>query len=101
MFNLERVDGDNKPKIVVLDDPMTSNDDTMQYIMIGEIQKYYRDLKDSNYFILLTHNVHFYLNVRPNTAIKYKISGKETNFMRSLAYTFCSETETSNDPAYR
>jgi wobble nucleotide-excising tRNase len=73
MFDLERPDGSNKPKIVVLDDPMTSNDDTMQYIMINEIQKYYRSIKSKNYFILLTHNIHFYLNVRPNTAMKYKI----------------------------
>ena len=80
VFNLERTDGTNKPKIIVLDDPMTSNDDTMQYVMIGEIQKLYRGLKDDNHFILLTHNVHFYLNVRPNTAIKYKVDGKEISF---------------------
>lgn len=80
IFDLERADGDNKPKIVVLDDPMTSNDDTMQYIMIGEIQKFYRKLKGDNYFVLLTHNVHFYLNVRPNTAIKYKVDGDEISF---------------------
>lgn len=73
IFDLERTDGQNKPRIIVLDDPMTSNDDTMQYIMIGEIQKYYRKLKDGNFFILLTHNIHFYLNVRPNTAITYKV----------------------------
>jgi len=80
MFDLERIDGDNRPKIVVLDDPMTSNDDTMQYVMIGEIQKFYRNLKDGNYFLLLTHNVHFYLNVRPNTATKYKVGGQEISF---------------------
>lgn len=80
MFNLDHIDSDNKPKIVVLDDPMTSNDDTMQYIMIGEIQKYYKKIKSGNYFLLLTHNVHFYLNVRPNTAITYKVNGKEISF---------------------
>lgn len=73
IFDLERVDDNNKPKIVVLDDPMTSNDDTMQYIMINEIQRYYREIKDGNYFVLLTHNVHFYLNIRPNTGTRYKI----------------------------
>ena len=92
MFNLERIDGDIKPKIVVLDDPMTSNDDTMQYIMIGEIQKYYRSLKEGNYFIVLTHNVHFYLNVRPNTADKYTDSGKVISFYENMAYTICSQT---------
>lgn len=79
IFDLERTDGQNKPKVIVLDDPMTSNDDTMQYIMIGEIQKFYRKIKDGNFFLLLTHNVHFYLNVRPNTAFTYKtkVNGKD------------------------
>src|SRR5262249_33507477 len=63
-----------------LDDPMTSNDDTMQYLMIGELQNFYRQLSDNNFFILLTHNCHFYLNVRPNRAKKYKQNGKEINF---------------------
>jgi wobble nucleotide-excising tRNase len=64
LFSLEKIGDDNKPKIVVLDDPITSNDDTMQYLMIGEIQKFYKKLTDDNFFILLTHNCHFYLNVR-------------------------------------
>lgn len=80
LFNLESVDNLSKPKIIVLDDPMTSNDDTMQYLMIGEIQKLYRRLKDGNYFIMLTHNCHFYLNVRPNTRITYKENNKEISF---------------------
>lgn len=73
MLDLGRSDSTNKQKIVVLDDPMTSNDDTMQYVMINEIQKYYRNIKEGNFFVLLTHNIHFYLNVRPNTAKKYEI----------------------------
>lgn len=73
MFDLERIEGQNKPRVIVLDDPMTSNDDTMQYMIINEIQKYYRGIKDGNFFILLTHNAHFYLNVRPNTGTKYKV----------------------------
>jgi wobble nucleotide-excising tRNase len=64
---LDNINNDNtKPKTIVLDDPMTSNDDTMQYLMIGEIQKYYRKLQDNDFFILFTHNCHFYLNVRPS-----------------------------------
>ncbi len=81
IFSLEKVDsGSSKPKIVVFDDPMTSNDDTMQYLMISEIQKFYRNLNDGNYFLFLTHNCHFYLNVRPNTATKYKCNDKEISF---------------------
>ena len=70
VFSLESVDRNNRPRILVLDDPMTSNDDTMQYLMIGEIQKLYRNLENGSYIIILTHNCHFYLNVRPNMNIK-------------------------------
>ncbi len=80
LFSIEEIGNDIKPKIVILDDPMTSNDDTMQYLMIGEIQKFYRQLANNNFFILLTHNCHFYLNVRPNTAIKYNQNGQEVSF---------------------
>jgi wobble nucleotide-excising tRNase len=80
IFCLESVDNRSKPKFIVLDDPMTSNDDTMQYLMIGEIQKLYQGLKDGNYFIVLTHNCHFYLNVRPNTGTTYKENGTVVSF---------------------
>ncbi len=79
IFSLESIDSKNMPKIIVFDDPMTSNDDTMQYLMIGEIQKLYRKLKEGNYFVLLTHNCHFYLNVRPNMK-KHAENGKEISF---------------------
>ena len=59
---------------------MTSNDDTMQYLMISEIQKLYRNLNDGNYFLFLTHNCHFYLNVRPNTAERDKDGDREISF---------------------
>lgn len=92
VFSLESVDNDSKPKIIVLDDPMTSNDDTMQYLMIDEIQKLYRRLKDGNYFILLTHNCHFYLNVRPNTVKTYKENDKEISFYEKYGvYHFLSD----------
>lgn len=50
-----------KPKIIILDDPMNSNDDTMQYLIISEIEKLYNKRKMYSHFILLTHNSHFYL----------------------------------------
>lgn len=52
-------------KVIVFDDPMTSNDDTMQYLIIDELQKVIKmcDKKScSDQFILLTHNTFFYLN---------------------------------------
>lgn len=72
LFSLERIEHDNRRRIIVLDDPMTSNDDTMQYLMIAEIQKLFKSLKKDNFLIILTHNCHFYLNIRPNTRPDYK-----------------------------
>lgn len=64
------------PKIIIVDDPMNSNDDTMQYLIITELQKLYqgksRGKYDPNkdYFVLLTHNIHFYLNVPPHGSFR-------------------------------
>ena len=64
-------------KIIVFDDPMTSNDDTMQYLMITELQRLYRGTdrifdRNRDCFLCMTHNVHFYLNVQPHGAIEDK-----------------------------
>ena len=75
----------DKNKVIVFDDPMNSNDDTMQYLIITEIQKLYtdkyRDKFDSvkDYFVCLTHNAHFYLNVQPQGYFKEQkiIDGKK------------------------
>ena len=77
VLRLESNEKQRKPKIIVLDDPMTSNDDTMQYLMISEIQRLYRELNSEDFLVLLTHNCHFHLNVRLNTNAKYKVKGKE------------------------
>ncbi|MFK4894768.1 AAA family ATPase [Lactococcus petauri] len=62
IFSIEATPTSN-PKIIVLDDPMTSNDDSLQYLMIAEIKELYESFKETNNCaILLTHNVHFYLN---------------------------------------
>lgn len=55
-----------KPKIIILDDPMCSNDDTMQYLIISEIEKVYSRKDLFRHFILLTHNSHFYLKATYN-----------------------------------
>lgn len=55
-----------KERIVIFDDPMNSNDDSCQYLMIGVIQKFYRKERHPQLF-LMTHNTHFYLQVTPNS----------------------------------
>ncbi|GGG29428.1 hypothetical protein GCM10007425_25060 [Lysinibacillus alkalisoli] len=68
----------DKDKMIVFDDPMNSNDDTMQYLIITEIQKLYTDRykgkfkSQKDYFICLTHNAHFYLNIQPHGNFKDK-----------------------------
>ena len=77
IFALEVDEESSKNKIVVFDDPMTSNDDTMQYLMISEFQNLLKRFKNSDdCLILLTHNVHFYLNAQHNPLSKnYKPFG--------------------------
>lgn len=54
-----------KPQVIVFDDPMNSNDDTTQYLIITELQKLLKGSNNAQIFVL-THNVHFYLNTRYN-----------------------------------
>jgi len=74
-------ESESKPRIIILDDPMTSNDDTMQYLMTEEIKKFFKDIDQTkNCLILLTHNCHFFLNVRNNKAGQYNSHNKHGNF---------------------
>lgn len=44
---------------------MNSNDDTVQYLIIEELQKLKdKKIKENEIIIILTHNVHFYLNIK-------------------------------------
>lgn len=86
-----------KNKIIIFDDPMNSNDDTMQYLIIQELLNLYRgnNLKKFNpskdYFICLTHNVHFYLNIQPygeqrKQVIKEQKKVEETKYTKMNFY---------------
>lgn len=55
----------DKGKIIIFDDPMTSNDDNVQYLMISALQKLYEQQNHPQLFVL-THNNHFYLQMCPN-----------------------------------
>lgn len=84
-----------KPKFIIFDDPMNSNDDTMQYLIISEIEKLYNKKKFYEHFLLLTHNSHFYLKVtfarrerrdkkngyEEDNFIRMNNNGKLTSFM--------------------
>ena len=49
---------------VVFDDPMNSNDDAVQYLIIEELQKLAEKIEGNNHLVILTHNNHFYMNVK-------------------------------------
>lgn len=55
-------DANEDNKLVIFDDPMNSNDDNMQYLIIEELDQLRKSLKAEDKFILLTHNKHFYIN---------------------------------------
>lgn len=75
-----------KPQVIVFDDPMNSNDDTTQYLIISYLQDLITNLSEYRQLFILTHNIHFYLNVRydwwrraPSTKLTLhlkKINGK-------------------------
>lgn len=52
------------PQIIIFDDPMNSNDDTTQYLIISYLQDLINNLFENQQLFILTHNIHFYLNVR-------------------------------------
>lgn len=61
----ENSENSSESKIIIFDDPMTSNDDTCQYLIISELQQLIKKNTTDQLFIL-THNIHFYLNTRYN-----------------------------------
>lgn len=57
-----------KNKIIVFDDPMNSNDDSIQYLIITELNKIIEKCNSpknkQDTLVVLTHNTHFYLNLK-------------------------------------
>lgn len=91
--------GSDKPKFIIFDDPMNSNDDTMQYLIANEILKLVKQVnkpKNKDKILVLTHNVLFYLNItrdiKNECRRKLKSGGntinpyEELNFYRLMAY---------------
>lgn len=70
---------DQNKKLIVFDDPMNSNDDTMQYMIIDELQNLMKKIQSDDKMIILTHNNHFYLNV------KYGRKYKDDRFIRFIS----------------
>lgn len=55
------------PKILIFDDPVDSNDSDSQYLIISLLQKILHNkgnIYDYEQIFILTHNTHFYLNLR-------------------------------------
>lgn len=77
----------NKQRIIVFDDPMCSNDDGMQYLIIEDLQRLMKRLLPTDHFILLTHNKHFYLNVKygheysKDRFMRFQSDGRKTHIM--------------------
>lgn len=87
----------NKPKFIIFDDPMNSNDDTMQYLIANEILKLVKQVnkpKNKDKILILTHNVLFYLNITRDIKNEYHLKKKgdrikpykEINFYRLMSY---------------
>lgn len=77
-------------KLIIFDDPMNSNDDTMQYLIIEELQNLMGELlknKKNDKIILMTHNVHFYINVKYDFDRRKNDYEKSNNFIRLISDT--------------
>lgn len=77
-------------KVILIDDPMNSNDADMQYLIITELQKLYqgnsvrRFNPQEDYLVIMTHNIHFYLNVPTHGS--FKDSNGRTKYDKSNFY---------------
>ncbi|WP_245872588.1 AAA family ATPase [Avibacterium endocarditidis] len=81
LYFIEKLaEADNK-KCIIFDDPMNSNDDTFQYVIIETLQRLAQKLNGENKLIILTHNAHFYLNVKYGFDNKRE-SYSKNNFIR-------------------
>lgn len=62
---LNEIGGPNagKGRVVVFDDPMNSNDDNLQYLIMEELWQLMDSVQDNDCLIVLTHNKHFYINL--------------------------------------
>ena len=76
---------ETRDKLIIFDDPMNSNDDTMQYLIIEELTNLIKNLDKNDKFIVMTHNVHFYINLKyrkenynNNTFIRLVSDSKKT-----------------------
>lgn len=73
----------DKEMVVVFDDPMNSNDDGAQYLIITELQKILREAKTKGVQIfILTHNTHFYTNLR----YKWWAGASKSNYDKTTFY---------------
>ena len=81
---------ETRNKLIIFDDPMNSNDDTMQYLIIEELQNLMGELlrnKKNDKIILMTHNVHFYINVKYDFDKRKNDYEKNNNFIRLISDT--------------
>ncbi|WP_156300130.1 AAA family ATPase [Streptobacillus canis] len=76
MKKIDEITDEVKEKIIIFDDPMNSNDDTMQYLIIQILNKFCKEKEKYKNLIIMTHNIHFYLNV------KFRCNYKDNKFIR-------------------
>lgn len=66
-YHLDDVsEDDTRPRIVIFDDPVNSNDDNSQYLILEEIKDLIFNNQTDQFFVL-THNNHFYVQIRPQS----------------------------------
>ncbi|QOD85566.1 AAA family ATPase [Weissella viridescens] len=71
---------DERGKIIIFDDVVDSNDAASQYLVISQLQNLIKSTETAQIFIL-THNIHFYMQLKP-TSPQYKDKPNKTGNLK-------------------
>ncbi|MCO0831700.1 AAA family ATPase [Fructobacillus sp. W13] len=87
--NISENSDKNKKNIVVFDDLMDSNDDHSQYLMIAVLNDLMTKMCENseNQFFILTHNIHFYMQLKPSKP-QYKDSYRNGTLIKQSSSAF-------------
>lgn len=82
----------SQPRLFIFDDPMNSNDELYQFAILGALENLCRVInkgkgENPDRVVVLTHNVHFYLNLLPQGSSSYAEELRVYNLQRSGSET--------------
>lgn len=84
----DKAENPEAERIVIFDDPVDSNDDASQYLIISELQEFMKKMSSPNeQAFILTHNMHFYTQLRPVKSKDYYEKSSVYKFVKTAGGT--------------